>query len=164
MSSSERRERVKNGKACFYCLMRGHSCKICRVRVQCGFCTGRHMTLMCTRENQDSKDKTSDDKKKGDSAKENKPKSECSLASLCSDPEVFMQTLCIKLRNGDKELIARAIIDTGSQKSYITQEAANCLGYDPIAEQLMSHSLFGGEKTEIVSHKKYRILLEIYNL
>ncbi|XP_076290996.1 uncharacterized protein LOC143214168 [Lasioglossum baleicum] len=49
------------------------------------------------------------------------------------------------------------LIDDGSQRSYITKAAATRLGYQPIAEQLMNHSLFGGEKSGTVKHNRYLI-------
>lgn len=65
----------------------------------------------------------------------------------------------MKLRNENKKIIVRAIIDTGSQKSYVIKEATEYVGYEPIAEQTMIHSLFGGQKSDAVRHKKYRIRL-----
>ncbi|XP_024885287.1 uncharacterized protein LOC112463247 [Temnothorax curvispinosus] len=110
---------------------------------------------MCPKIEKKDKDSKVDSKPK-DSEKTN---SDCNLANVSSDPEVLMQTLCVKLRNENKEIIVRAIIDTGSQKSYITKEAAEHLDYEPIAEQTMTHSLFGGQKSDAVRHKKYRICL-----
>ncbi|XP_017788505.1 PREDICTED: uncharacterized protein LOC108571046 [Habropoda laboriosa] len=85
-------------------------------------------------------------------------KNKCSLASLCSDPEVFMQILNVKLRKGNNETVVRVIIDTGSQKSYITEDAAALVGYEPAAERQMTHS-FGGQKSGTLNHKEYVVHL-----
>ena len=76
---------------------------------------------------------------------------------MCNDPEVFMQTFRVILRNRNKEINIRVVIDTGSQKSYMTKEAALRGSYEHVADQLMTHTLFGGEKIDTVSHKKYRV-------
>ena len=71
--------------------------------------------------------------------------------------------LRVKLYNGNEQITARIIIDSGSKKSYITKEAASCVGYTPIAEQLMTHSLFGEKKTGKTRHKKYLVYLSSLN-
>ena len=83
-----------------------------------------------------------------------------SATNLKRDPEVFLQTLPVKLCNGQEEMIIRAVIDSGSQKSYVTMEAATRIKYVPIGEQLLSHSIFGGHKTGAVKHEKYRVFLK----
>ena len=52
-------------------------------------------------------------------------KKECNLASFYNDPEVFLQTLRIKLYNGNEQIAAHIIINSGSHKSYITKEVAS---------------------------------------
>ncbi|KAI4473203.1 hypothetical protein M0802_016259 [Mischocyttarus mexicanus] len=114
----------------------------------------RHVTLMCpVSDDEEIKLKgTANDKK--DIAT-----NECSLVSCCNDAEVLMPTLRVKLRNGNEEMNVRLIMDNGSQKSYITKGAVYEMGYEPIDEQTMSHSLFGGRRIETVRHKKYRVHL-----
>lgn len=149
MGLSERRECVKRKRACFNCLKMGHSFRTCRVNLKCAWCSRRHVILMCPEMS-----------KEDSNSKSIEPvKNECNLASYCSDPKVFMQTLRVKIRNIDSHLVIRAVIDTGSQKSYITEEAAERLHYEPIAEQHMTHSLFGGAKSDTVRHKKFIVRL-----
>ncbi|XP_051157994.1 uncharacterized protein LOC127279597 [Leptopilina boulardi] len=90
-------------------------------------------------------------------------KNDCILANQSNDPEVFMQTLKVKLCNENKGISVRVVIDTGSQKSYITKEMCKLIGYEPISEQLMIHSLFGGKNSGTVTHKKYNVRLESLN-
>ncbi|KAK2578820.1 hypothetical protein KPH14_011854 [Odynerus spinipes] len=150
MSLTERRESVRKKHACFNCLKTGHGFKTCRVNLKCAWCKRRHVILMCPEM----------EKREMASKSIGTERSECSLANFCSDPQVFMQTLRVKLRNDHSEIVIRAIIDTGSQKSYITEEAAARMCYDSIAEQVMSHSLFGGWKSGAVKHKSYIVRLK----
>ncbi|XP_076247890.1 uncharacterized protein LOC143187553 [Calliopsis andreniformis] len=150
LTLSEREDCVKKKRACFNCLKTGHGFKTCRVNVKCAWCSRRHLVIMCPevlkREKEPKNNETVNN--------------ECSLVSFCSDPEVFMQTLRVKLRKGDVETIVRAVIDTGSQKSYITEDAATLVEYEPTAERLMTHSLFGGQKSGTVNHKEYVVHLK----
>lgn len=153
MSLSERQECVKKKHACFNCLKIGHGFKMCRVNVKCPWCHRRHVILMCPEVAKPDKPNQDSDSKSTETMKGK------NLAAFCGDPEVLMQTLRVKLRNGNREIIIRAVIDTGSQKSYVTEEAAARVCYEPIAERLMIHSLFGGQKTDAVNHKKYVVHL-----
>lgn len=126
-----------------------HGSKQCRSKVKCAWCSRRHVLIMCC-----------DVDKKDTSEGSTSVKNDCSLSNQCSDPEVFMQTVKIKLCNGNTQKVVRAVIDTGSQKSYITKEMCKVIGYEPIAEQLMIHSLFGGRNSGTISHKKYNVHLK----
>ena len=81
----------------------------------------------------------------------------CSLATSSSIPSTFMQTLKVKLRNDTSEVKVRAVIDSGSQNSYILKEVADQLEYKPIAKQDMVHLLFGDKKSSVTMHNKYLI-------
>ncbi|GFW58906.1 integrase catalytic domain-containing protein [Trichonephila clavipes] len=73
--------------------------------------------------------------------------------------EVILQTLVVNVHGIKRERKARAIIDTGSQKSYILRSTAEELGFNLQREEEFRHSLFGGTKTRIYKHKCYKIYL-----
>ncbi|GFU84020.1 integrase catalytic domain-containing protein [Trichonephila clavipes] len=76
--------------------------------------------------------------------------------------EVFLQTLAVFKENGNSKQLVRAILDTGSQKSYISEYAAKFIGLKSIGKETITHGLFGGHKmTEI--HNKYLINLRSYD-
>ena len=153
MSLSDRQNAAKNGRACLKCLKIGHIAKKCRVYTRCSKCTGRHTDLMCfNREDQEAKGEDASSARK-----------ECNLANISRDPEVVLQTLRVKLYNKKKEFFVRVIIDSGSQKSYITKKAAALIGYDPVGELLVAHSLFGGKSSDAVKHKQYKVHLSSLN-
>ncbi|OXU30158.1 hypothetical protein TSAR_012713 [Trichomalopsis sarcophagae] len=81
----------------------------------------------------------------------------CSLPSSNETPSTFMQTLKLRMRNDTTEIIVRAVIDTGSQHSYVLRDVANQLNSTPIAQQDMIHLLFGGDKSEIETNNKYQV-------
>ncbi|XP_017877686.1 uncharacterized protein LOC108623602, partial [Ceratina calcarata] len=153
MSLAERQEVVKRKRACFNCLKIGHNRRFCRVYLKCTKCARRHVDIMCREE---SRSDTQSEKPQNSLSAVNIQK-ECSLAISCNVPSTFMQTLKVKLRNDSSEVIVRAVIDTGSQNSYIIKEMAERLKYEPVGKQDLVHLLFGGEKTNITTHNRYLI-------
>ncbi|GFV05469.1 uncharacterized protein TNCV_226801 [Trichonephila clavipes] len=76
--------------------------------------------------------------------------------------EVFLQTLAVFIENGSSKQLVRAILDTGSQKSYIPEYAAKFIRLKSIGKETITHGLFGGHKmTEV--HNKYLINLRSYD-
>ena len=81
------------------------------------------------------------------------------LANVSSNTKMFLPTLKVKMR-GPKGLVnVRAIIDTGSHRSYVLEKVARELGYETESEQTMVHLLFGGTKTKPQRHKTCRIYI-----
>ncbi|GFY55892.1 integrase catalytic domain-containing protein [Trichonephila inaurata madagascariensis] len=70
------------------------------------------------------------------------------LANQACTSEVLLQTLVVVLQNGNHKSLVRALIDTGSQKSYILKSTAENLGFKYEEEEEFVHSLFGGSKTK----------------
>ncbi|GFX89294.1 integrase catalytic domain-containing protein [Trichonephila clavipes] len=81
------------------------------------------------------------------------------LANQACTSEVLLQTLVVMLQNGNHKSLVRALIDTGSQKSYILKSTAENLGFKYEREEEFVHSLFGGSKTKMYRHKCYNICL-----
>ncbi|XP_042906732.2 uncharacterized protein [Parasteatoda tepidariorum] len=141
---NEKRDILKRSGCCFICFRFGHTAKKCRSFVKCDICFRRHYTFMCPEKKTDSKVEST------------------VLSNETCNPEVLMQTLTIRLINGKKEIVIRGLIDTGSQKSYLLKETINKIGYKPIGQENLNHSLFGGlQRTN--QHNKYRIFLSDLN-
>ena len=148
----EKKECAKKGGACCKCLKAGHIAKTCHVKKKCEKCGYRHATVMCRAE-EFSASKSANDQPKV------KVINETNCASLSRYPTVFLQTLRVKLQCNGKELEVRALIDTGSQHSYILSEIAKKMGYKPIDSLMMNHLLFGGSRNNLVSHHRYEVKL-----
>ncbi|GIY14969.1 DUF1758 domain-containing protein [Caerostris extrusa] len=63
------------------------------------------------------------------------------LANPTCSADVLLQTLVVYLYGNDGNFPVRALIDTGSQKSYITKEAVSKMSYEPIRAEDMIHNL-----------------------
>lgn len=115
MSLLERREIVKVTGACFNCLKKGHSFRRCKSKVKCAWCGKKHVLLMCPEKGKNTFGGENTDYKGGACEEQN-------LASLSCVPKVHLRTLCVRIVNGNSECVVRALIDSGSQRSYLTLE------------------------------------------
>ncbi|GBN80946.1 hypothetical protein AVEN_203298-1 [Araneus ventricosus] len=73
--------------------------------------------------------------------------------------EVALMTLQVKVAGINKNKNIRALLDCGSQKSYISRSVAAELGLSAISKETVAHTLFGGARTEPKWHNKYRVKL-----
>ena len=60
--------------------------------------------------------------------------------------KVIMQTALMAIKGNDSIVTTRALFDTGSTRSYVTEEVANSLKFKPIEEQTFSIYAFGDTK------------------
>lgn len=153
MSLADRKECARKEDACYKCAKRGHIALKCKTRgLKCGWCEKRHILLFCPtlpeKDNAPNK------------LVEKKTIVENNLATLDATPQVCLQTLRVKIYSDSKEKVARAIIDTGSQRSYIRADLANELGYVSHGDIEIEHSLFGGVKPKASKHDKFLVRLK----
>ncbi|UYV71957.1 hypothetical protein LAZ67_9001340 [Cordylochernes scorpioides] len=79
------------------------------------------------------------------------------------EEDVLLPTLRVTLKGNRTEKTARAIIDTGSQRSYILHSTAMEMEYEQSRREFFRHSLFGGSSTDVVEHEVYTIHLSDIN-
>jgi hypothetical protein len=134
LALEEKKKKLSEKKACYACLMPGHSAKMCRAKLQCPICQRKHVVTMCpdlikskkqSTANKESKQKEADAKSQPSNS-DSESAHEASLTNLDTGP-VLLQTLIVKLHNENKNVAVRAMIDTGSQRSYVTSKAAQAL-------------------------------------
>lgn len=116
--------------------------KFCRVKnIKCEICGRRHYKLLCKESGQVS------------------PKSGTSLWAGGLD-KVLLQTLRVKLKAGRRDIIVRAILDTGSDQTYATKECLRKIGAQSCGQEVIRHTVFGGQVTPAVRHKKFVVEVE----
>ncbi|UYV68600.1 hypothetical protein LAZ67_6000173, partial [Cordylochernes scorpioides] len=153
MSLNEKRSLMKKKGVCFKCLRPSHLSKFCRNVVRCSICNmSSHLDVMCTKLILD----------RGGSSKSPTVQDE-TLANLSTSPDVLLPTLRVTLKGNRTEKTARAIIDTGSQRSYILHSTAMEMEYEQSRREFFRHSLFGGSSTDVVEHEVYTIHLSDIN-
>lgn len=104
---------------CFVCLKRHHLCRDCRSKFNCKNCRGRHHISICTRAAYQDKTKKSSDtlpdpEKNLEGAKVPRTSS---LLYVGAQTPILLQTARLQLVGMMTETVARAVLDSGSQKT-----------------------------------------------
>ncbi|XP_050503531.1 uncharacterized protein LOC126882602 [Diabrotica virgifera virgifera] len=145
--------------ACFRCLKIGHQSRRCRGQLSCLLCHKPHVPLMCRELSIGKVKKEEENKIEKDG--QAVPKINQSLANSATT-NVFLQTLRVKMNHLGKTRVVRALIDTGSQKTYILRSTARLLDY-PCKRQInLVHGLFGGSELA-QKHDCYNVNLSYNN-
>ncbi|KAL4720548.1 hypothetical protein ACJJTC_003044 [Scirpophaga incertulas] len=66
------------------------------------------------------------------------------------------ETILVEL-SGEKNVVIRALIDSGAQRSFIKRDMAREIGLKSVGKEEMCHGVFGGTKTEIKEHILYNV-------
>ncbi|XP_050516071.1 uncharacterized protein LOC114341344 [Diabrotica virgifera virgifera] len=162
MNLEEKKNCLSKHKACFFCLKGGHQARKCRTRLRCILCSKSHVPLMCpnlsTRKFPDLTDKQNVD---------NTPKDQ--TLSNFTHTHVFMQTVRVNLKGPNGTCVVRALIDSGSQRSYLLKSVASALGLEAKRREKIVHCLFGGTESNsthfcydvLASHGDYTYNMEV---
>ncbi|KAF8776764.1 hypothetical protein HNY73_013711 [Argiope bruennichi] len=146
LSLQERKNILLRNGCCFNCLkIDRHLSRNCPInKTKCEFCSGLHHKFLCFRQQHIER--------------KNLVQTGSTDLGNQSEGEVFLQTLVVYIKNGNCERLVRAILDTGSQKSYVSQYIAKTLGLKSLGKHKVTHGLFGGQQmTEV--HDRYSIKL-----
>ncbi|GFT24320.1 DUF1758 domain-containing protein [Nephila pilipes] len=160
MSYEDRKSQVIRKRCCLVCLKVGHLAKRCHSSVRCLICKRIHYPLLCPdlckekESNFSSKDRTADNEQRS---------TEILLTNLPSEHEIYLKTIMIRLRNRDKEVCVRALLDDGSQRSYIEKNLAAELFLSPSGREIFSQGLFGGGIFPASEHKRYMVNVKSLN-
>ncbi|KAJ8957208.1 hypothetical protein NQ318_007770 [Aromia moschata] len=164
MTLDERKGVVLEKGVCFKCLKAGHVSKRCRSRLKCIVCGYSHVPLMCLGL---AEKKTAQQQKESSNGQENVKKDQAMQNQTGS--YVFLQTLNLRVKGqlGMKQV--RALLDTGSQRSYILKATVSSLSLRPKRAEKIVHCLFGGTEMEqvhycydvTISNGKYRKTFEV---
>ncbi|GFX19620.1 putative RNA-directed DNA polymerase from transposon X-element [Trichonephila clavipes] len=137
----EKRKLLVQKHACFRCLKTGHVSRSCKYKVKCLSCDKNHYTIMCA------------DKESAKSNHENTVVSSSVLSNQSVNETVYLQTLVLRIEHNGKELKVRTILDSGSQKSYISERVIKVLQLRPKSKQTVVHDTYA-HSIEVLSQKK----------
>jgi len=154
MTFEQKRKLMMDKKVCFRCLKQGHLSRKCRERLRCVACDGPHYVLLCPNI---TVNKCLDTQKSHTGVKKNEVQ-DVSLSNH-THRKVLLQTLRVKVLGENVKREVRAIIDSGSQKSYIVKSLAEKLEYHSKGTLEITHSLFGGVSGKRQNHNCYEIRL-----
>lgn len=151
---NERKEFVTKKGACFSCLKVGHMTKNCKIFVNCCICQRKHYSVMCKLINQINKHEPEL------AVKSNSKNENNSEVLTTQSSSTLLQTLLVKVvsRSG-KTYLARVLLDSGSQRSYVTKDCVEKLSLNELGEEVINHSLFGGVSIKSTAHKTFLMTL-----
>ena len=152
-----RRQILKTSGRCFNCLVRGHIGRRCRSPPQCQLCKRKHHPSIC------DQTAVTDPKSPPNSAESTNVSisalnpeappyvSNPTTKALCSSSakSVLLQTaraLIYDPRSPGSRVELRILLDGGSQRSYITEQARGVLKVDTEGEQPLSIAAFGSTR------------------
>ncbi|GIY49340.1 DUF1758 domain-containing protein [Caerostris extrusa] len=73
--------------------------------------------------------------------------------------EVLLMTLMVEVVSGNMRKRVRCLLDCASRRSYILRSTAEALHLKSLSSEKLTHSLFGGARTESKNHKRYSMRL-----
>lgn len=133
-SPQQRSEFIQSKRLCFNCLAPNHSVKLCRSTTSCRRCGRRHHSLLHFERSQNQDPDENESEKRNETVhNENTKQPETKLASHFAKDnqqlEVLLATAMAKAKStsGQSQII-RALIDQGSEASFVTEGTAQSLG------------------------------------
>ncbi|UYV80331.1 hypothetical protein LAZ67_18002470 [Cordylochernes scorpioides] len=148
MPFKDKRAKIYEKRCCLKCLKPGHLAKACKRTVQCNICAKGHYVLLCPDLPCNRKEKTHVSEIV-----------QSALANQQCTKDVTLMTLMVNIMGNNGYRRVRALLDPGSQKSYILESTALEVKLKPIGNVNIAHSLFGGTQTETKCHKVYTVAL-----
>lgn len=134
LTLKERFAKIRDSSKCFKCLKGNHLARECKASINCHTCGGKHYKVLC---------------------KDYKPLREINVFSkYFGVEEIIYQTLIVRPNSHNAQSV-RALIDSGSGRSYITVQAAERFGFNAMGMIEMAHTLFGGQVTGVKKHSVY---------
>ena len=147
VDSEERKSILRKSKRCFNCLLIGHNANTCRNEKKCRHCEGKHHQSICSSEKSVPK--------KENNQTETKPNEEsknefCGITTLRvgKGTSVLLQTARANAVNGSTSVPVRILFDTGSQRSYVTNNVITKLRLTPIKRETLNLNTFGNNKSK----------------
>ncbi|XP_063391167.1 uncharacterized protein LOC134676697 [Cydia fagiglandana] len=137
MEPTERSEYVKNNNLCYNCLVPGHSASKCRVPVSCRICHRRHHSLLHQLKQTEPVAPTSPSQPLASSLhvvediEEVQANTVIALHLNTRQNSALLATAVVEARSNQGHIIPlRALIDQGSEESFISEKAAQLLKLD----------------------------------
>ena len=153
--AAARKQILKTSGRCFNCLRRNHVSRDCRSSTRCRKCKRKHHTSICNAHSNPPRPTSIRDFNSSQPQSLARPvgsglspeaalyQSSTTSSNLCSDDlrAVFLQTARAVIYNPSNphvSLEVRFLLDSGSQKSYISERARGLLHLDAIGERSLS--------------------------
>ena len=140
---NKRKEILSKQKRCFVCLKKGHRANSCNSNRRCRKCNNKHHQSICLKKQESTSEK--------DEATKSANGSETVTATAKVDSRkqtVLLQTARANVfgEKQENKVMARILLDNGSQRTYITDELKNKLQLTEENTQEINLNTFGSER------------------
>lgn len=150
-SLKERLDKLRELKCCLRCLKPGHFARDCKQFIQCHVCKRSHHIILCPEIQEKMCESAASTK--GSTAVQT------TMSTPSCMKEVLLMTLMVEVVSGDMRKRVRCLLDCGSQRSYVLKSTAEALHLKSLSSEKLTHTLFGGMRTESKNHKRYSMRL-----
>ena len=144
-SVGDRRQILRTTGRCFVCLKRRHVSRDCHSSTRCSKCNGRHHTSLCFNGRAPAGNATST--VQSTQQRHTQQPGDSTTLYVNTHATILLQTAKVVVKNGDSLAHeARAILDLGSQRSYVTASLRQTLKLKVIRSEALVIKGFGSER------------------
>ena len=175
---SARRQVLKSSGRCFNCLRKGHLVRDCRSASRCLKCKKKHHISVCDGGQNTDRHQMRQVRQENTVSPSTTPtlnpeappfESTPTASNLCTDgvKAVLLQTARALIHHPSRPhytVEVRLLLDSGSQRSYVTQHVSKLLSLEPVGEQHLSIAMFGSrrEQHQVCPVVKIEMLMKNY--
>ena len=141
---------------CFKCLQRGHVAKDCQKQRSCVHCgKNNHHRSLCSKLFSNSEDKPLESGLQAINRQDEVVNSNAKEATVVCGSHVMMQTATTIVTNtpGNQLMSIRMILDSGSQRTYITEKLAKSLKLNLSPPERVTVVTFGSDKPKQIKYR-----------
>ena len=147
-----RKEILRRAGRCYVCLKRHHLSKDCHSSIRCEDYRGRHHVTICHRRAASDSDSSTPAGSARGTSNESSPalgrRTPVTTSAFCASTQnsVLLQTAQLNLSNpcsSQPDTVARAIMDSGNQRTYITSRLRDELDLPVVATESLRIKTFG---------------------
>lgn len=136
---TEKKAILTENRACFRCTRPNHTARICRARVSCKQCKGRHATSVCRTGTQENQVQVQTQQTKATT-------STMHATGNIQHHSVLLQTAIAWIEGQTSGRHCRLLLDSGSQRSFIEAGLAKEIGAKVIRQERLTIGSFGGDE------------------
>lgn len=157
ISIEERKDIVKKQRRCFNCLKPNHVVRACNNKGKCQRCSRQHHTSLCSQEQVSSTSES-------ESSTQQSAKASTSSTNMYVNTEtsILLQT-CIAQASLDscqgQTQLVRVLLDSGSQRTYITQQLKDKLNLTPTGKEQLCIKTFGQDCDKVQTVEVVKLCL-----
>ncbi|XP_040077258.1 uncharacterized protein LOC120849166 [Ixodes scapularis] len=151
---NEKKRRLQANRRCFRCTKPNHTARMCRGTLRCDRCGGRYVSTMCDPDYLPGRAASGLD----ETRKKDRTPLNLHVSEKGNKPAVLLQTVTAWVESKNRRKLARILFDSGSQRSFITEELSRGLGCKLLGTEVLTVGVFGG-KTSEQTYRRVQVVL-----